>query len=109
MNAPFITKGDKVHVEFFASQELGSFSLSGFQMKTTGSKVSVFGTCIHFRGNHPTHPTETRLYIDVIEGELPEHVKLVKPHGCTHEKGHLEVREEWIKGVEKDGKTWRSA
>lgn len=98
-----IAKGSKVHVEFFASKPLGSFSVAGVQLKTTGAMVNVNGTCAHFRGDHPTTPKEVRVYIDVTEGELPEHVDLVKPYGCMHKKGHLEVRIEWIKGVESDG------
>ncbi len=103
-----ITKGDRIHVEWFQAQEFGTWSLAGFQEKTTGQFVSVIGTCVHFRGDHPTNPTKIRIYIDVEEGTLPDSVELVKPYGCTHEKGHLEIREEWIKGIEKDGKTFRT-
>lgn len=108
MKAPYITKGVKVHVEFFSSKELGTYSLSGFQPKVTGLFVSVAGPCVHFRGDHPTHPTQVKIFIDVTEGELPEGVELVKPFGCTHEKGHLEIREEWIKAIEKDGVVYKT-
>lgn len=104
MDTPHITKGTKIQVEFFASREV---ALSGMQMKTEAQLVNVIGTCVHFRGDHPTDPSEIEIFIDVTEGVVPDHVKLVKPHGCTHEKGHLKVKESWIKGVEKDGKTYR--
>lgn len=103
MKAPYITKGTKIRVSFYAAEPA---SLAGMQMKVSAAKVDVVGTCVHFRGDHPTEPKETRIYIDVTQGALPEPVKLVKPYGCTHETGHLEVREEWIVGIEKDGQVW---
>ena len=103
--APYITKGTRVQARWFVPNDPPS-SLAGMQMKIGATEVHVIGTCVHFRGDDPVAPTEVRIYIDV-EGELPAVVKKVVPHGCTHEGGHVEIREEWIVGIEKDGKTYR--
>ena len=105
--APYITKGTKVQAKWFAAKTDPPASLAGFQMKFEAAEVEVIGTCVHFRGDDPVAPKEIRIYIDVTEGTLPPQVKKVVPHGCTHEGGHVEIREEWIVGVEQDGKTYR--
>lgn len=104
--APYITKGTRVQAKWLAANNPPS-SLSGMQMKFGCTEVEVIGTCAHFRGDDPVNPKEVRIYIDV-EGELPKAVKKVVPHGCTHAGGHVEIREEWIVGIEDEaGKTWR--
>lgn len=100
MSGPQIVKGSRVRASWFQSKPLGSFSLAGVQMKTTGSIVEVVGTCRHFRGDHPVAPTEVRIYLEV-EGEVPEGVARTRPHGCTCE-GHdqlVEIRPEWVRAV----------
>jgi hypothetical protein len=106
MNAPYITKGTRIHARWFAAQTDPPASLAGFQMKVSATDVEVLGTCVHFRGDHPTNPTEVRIYIDV-EGELPAVVKKIVPIGCKHQGGHVEIRQEWILGVEQDGQTYQ--
>jgi len=105
-SAPYITKGTRIHAKWLVAQTNPPASLAGFQMKFGASEVEVIGTCVHFRGDHPTNPTEVRIYIDV-EGDLPPAVKKVVPVGCTHPGGHVEIREAWILGVEQDGKTFK--
>lgn len=106
MKAPYITKGTKIRAEWFIAQTNPPASLSGMQLKFGATSVAVLGRCVHFRGDDPVNPKEIRIYIDV-EGELPKGVKKVIPHGCTHEGGHVEIREEWITGVEDEhGHTW---
>lgn len=105
--APYITKGTRVQAEWFVAQTNPPACLAGMQMKLGATHVAVIGRCVHFRGDDPVNPKEVRIYIDV-EGELPSAVQKVVPHGCTHEGGHVEIREEWIVGIEDEhGKTWR--
>lgn len=94
---PYITKGTKVRAEWFVANDPPS-SLAGNQLKFGVTKVEVVGVCAHFRGDQPVTPKEVRIYLD-IEGELPSVVKKVTPYGCTHEGGHVEIRQEWIKSV----------
>jgi hypothetical protein len=81
-----VVKGTRVRVQFFQAKPIGSFSLAGCQLKTTGQFVEVIGTCRHFRGDDPVNPTMVRVYIEA-EGEVPEHVVQCRPFGCTCE-GH---------------------
>lgn len=105
---PYITKGSRVHAQWFKPQVNPPASLSGVQFKLSGQFVNVVGRCVHFRGDDPVNPKEIRMYIDP-EGVLPEGVEKVVPHGCTHEGGHVQIREEWIKGIEtEDGQTYGS-
>lgn len=81
-----IVKGTRVRANFFQSKPLGTFSLAGVQMKTTGQFVEVVGTCRHFRGDDPVNPKKIRVYVEA-EGEIPDHVPRGRPYGCTCE-GH---------------------
>ena len=88
-----IVKGSRVSAEWYIADP--KQSLAGQQPKIGAILVVVTGVCVHFRANHPTVPTEIRIYLDP-DGTVPQGVKLVKPHGCTHEVGHIEVRPQWI-------------
>ena len=106
--APYITKGMRIQARWIIAQIDSPASLAGFQMKFDATDVEVIGTCVHFRGDDPVAPKSVRIYIDV-EGELPAAVKKVVPHGCTHEGGHVEIREDSIVGIETaDGKTYKT-
>lgn len=101
MSGPYLTKGTRVRASWFQSKALGTFSLAGMQMKTTGSFVEVVGVCRHFRGDDPVAPTEVRIYVEP-EGEVPEGVTRTRPLGCECE-GHdqlVEIRPEWVKEVD---------
>lgn len=105
---PFMTKGTRVHATWFNPQLNPPASLSGMQFKLSGTMISIVGKCAHFRGDHPTDPKNIRIYLD-IEGALPDSLKKVIPHGCTHEEGHVEIREEWVRGIEtEDGQKFGS-
>jgi|LakMenEpi03Aug12_release.lakeMendotaPanAssembly.Ray.scaffolds.fasta_scaffold1907897_1 hypothetical protein len=79
---PFIVKGTRVRARWFQPKPLGSFSLAGCQLKTTGSFVEIVGTCRHFRGDDPVSPTKVRVYVEP-EGDVAEYVARRRPHGCT--------------------------
>ena len=107
--APNITKGTRVHAKWLVANNPPS-SLAGFQMKVGVTEAEVIGTCVHFRlSKEPVAENDSpmRIYIDVAEGALPPAVKKVVPFGCTHEGGHVEIREEWIVGIEQNGKTYQ--
>lgn len=100
MPADYLTKGTRVRASWFQPKPLGTFSLAGVQMKTTGSFVDLVGTCRHFRGDDPVNPTETRIYIEP-DGDVPDSIPRTRPYGCTC-PGHdllVEVRPEWVVGV----------
>jgi hypothetical protein len=81
-----VEKGDRIAAEWFMHTKL--VALSGAQLKASTTKVVVAGVVRHIRGDHPTEPTKTRLYID------PEHEwdgPTVRPYGCRCEKEHVEV------------------
>lgn len=106
MPAPYITKGTRVQAKWFVAQTDPPACLAGAMMKFGASEVEVIGTCVHFRGDDPVNPKVIRIYIDV-DGDLPAAIKKVVPEGCTHPGGHVQIREEWILGIEQDGKTYR--
>ena len=65
------TKGTRVHVRVFVSQPIGSFSIAGAQMKTTGQWRELTGTITHVRGDHPTNPVEIGIWVQP-DGGGPE-------------------------------------
>lgn len=83
----FVTKGDRIRARWFKPKPLGSYSIAGFQPKLVGDLIEVTGTVRHVRGDHPTHPTVVRFYIDPDQEGLPT----MRPPGCTCDKEHVEV------------------
>ena len=91
-----LVKGTRVRARWFKVKQPLS-SLAGFQMKVTGDFIEVEGTIRHFRGDHPVRPTVVMIYLDV--DVVPPGVELVQAYGCACEKGHVEVKQEWIVAV----------
>jgi hypothetical protein len=60
----YIKYGSRVLVKFFEAQEPGTYSIAGVQPKVVGRFVEFTGTVRHIRGNHPTSPTEVRLWVE---------------------------------------------
>ena len=91
-----IVKGSRVRAKFFKTKPIGTYSIAGMQMKFIGDEVEIIGVVRHIRGDDPVAPKEVRVYIDREEGvELP----LVHPQGCLCEKGHAELKLDWIKAI----------
>jgi hypothetical protein len=57
----YVAKGDWVRAEWL---ETTSGCLSGSQLKVAARSRSVSGTVRHVRGDHPTHPTSVRLFVE---------------------------------------------
>ena len=93
-----IVKGSRIRAKWFKAKDMGTWSLSGFQMKLVGDFVAVSGVVRHLRGDHPTDPKEVRVYIDLdpaIEGFPTK-----RPHGCTCDHEHVEVNLDHITGYD---------
>lgn len=73
-----LTKGMRITARWFAVQDpvKEPFSLAGVQMKLLAKEIVVSGIVRHVRGDHPTNPTQVRLYIDAPGGTET-------PPGCT--------------------------
>ena len=94
--AASITKGSRVRVQILRALPLGTWSLAGVQLKTAAESVDFTGTCRHFRGDHPTAPTEIRIYVEPDEAiDWPR----VEVCDC-HPGGLVEVKAEQIVSVE---------
>lgn len=62
----FLTKGMRVRAEWFDTHVAG---LPGAQIKFGATKRLVEGVVTHVRGDHPTHPTEVRVWVKRDEGD----------------------------------------
>lgn len=56
-----IQKGDWVSAQWLEPYEAG---LSGSGLKFAAQNKSVSGIVRHIRGDHPTHPTSIRLFVE---------------------------------------------
>lgn len=92
----YVTKGRRIHAKWFKPKDMGTWSLTGFQMKLVGDFVEVSGIVRHLRGDHPTNPTAIRIYIDPDEPGLPTK----RPEGCTCDHEHVEINSDHIFRVE---------
>lgn len=89
-----VKKGDRVRARWFRTSPR-PVALAGMQLKAAASLVEVEGTVRHVRGDHPTAPSEVRLFLDCNDSDLP----LVRPPGCTCPRGHAEVKPSWVTEV----------
>lgn len=62
----FLTKGMRVRARWLDSRLV---ALSGMQMKAEATPTEVEGVVTHVRGDHPTNPTEVRVWVQPDEGE----------------------------------------
>ena len=60
-----IVKGTRIRAHWFACRPV---PLSGMQMKFGATEREVIGVVRHIRGDHPTNPTKTRLYVEADDG-----------------------------------------
>lgn len=61
----YITKGTRIRARWWDTKLV---CLSGVQMKAEGTPREVVGIVRHVRGDHPTSPTQTRLYVEAEDG-----------------------------------------
>jgi hypothetical protein len=61
----FLKKGDRVHAQWFQATDA---CLAGMQPKTGAILRDVTGIVRHIRGDHPTNPTEIRVWVEPDEG-----------------------------------------
>ena len=68
----YLRKGKRVVCEFFKAKPLGTFSLPGVQMKTTGHFVRVTGIIEDITAEGPRHaPENIKIHIRVETEEPP--------------------------------------
>lgn len=76
----WIKKGDWIRAERFESYVA---SLAGAQPKTAAHLATISGQVRHVRGDHPTQPSEVRLFIKANAGTWCErcgcHEVIVRP------------------------------
>lgn len=78
-------KGDRVRAQWFAAHPT---CLAGVQLKFGATAKEVVGTVRHIRGDHPTHPTTIRVYLDPDGPYDGPKVDLV---GCKCGHPHVEL------------------
>jgi hypothetical protein len=89
---PFVTKGARVRARWFHAAPLGTYSLAGAQLKTTGRWIEVEGVVRHVRGDHPTAPMEVWLFVEADGDDLPR----LRPPGCICADEHVPVKPEHV-------------
>ncbi len=62
---PEITKGKRIKAQWFEAELV---SLAGMGAKVGATQRVVTGVVRHVRGDHPTHPTSVRLYVESDDG-----------------------------------------
>jgi hypothetical protein len=62
-----ITKGTRIRARWLDTKFV---SLAGAQIKAEGQYREVTGVVRHVRGDHPTNPTEIRLFVEADGGVL---------------------------------------
>ncbi len=88
-----VGKGDRIRASWLVTEPA---SLAGQQNKVAAREIQVSGTIRHFRGDHPTHPTIIRIYLDPDPGY---HGPTVRPQECRCKAEHVEVNPAHVKEV----------
>jgi hypothetical protein len=83
-----IVKGARIRVH---SEVVYFPALAGMQPKIGLAVQGFVGTVRHLRGDHPTAPTEVRIYADPDDGDFPQDFPTVRPPGCSCPNAHVEV------------------
>ena len=60
---PHITKGTRIHARWFQPKPLGTYSISGAQLKFVGDMIDVKGVIAHIHSDHPTQPVNVTLQV----------------------------------------------
>ena len=94
----YITKNSRVTATYLTARP---GCLAGAQVKVVAREVVVTGVVRHVRGDHPTHPTSVRVYLDPDPGQ--DVGELTRPPGCNCSTGHLEVDLNHVTAVEGTG------
>lgn len=93
-----VEKGDRIMARWWIAEPV---SLAGMQTKVGATEITVTGIARHFRGDHPTEPTEIVVYLDP-EGPVNPMARRERPCGCMC-PGHddlIPVRREHVCWVE---------
>jgi hypothetical protein len=61
----FLKKGDRIRAQWLQATDA---CLAGMQPKTGAVGMSVVGEVTHIRGDHPTNPTEIRVWVKPDDG-----------------------------------------
>lgn len=61
----FLKKGDRVRAQWFQTTDA---ALAGMQPKVGAILVNVEGRVTHVRGDHPTNPTQIRVWVKPDDG-----------------------------------------
>ena len=93
----WIPKGARISASWFQANNPPS-CLAGRQMKLGVTGLSVTGVIRHVRGDHPTHPTVVKLFVDP-DPDCKWDGPLVTPYGCTCDHQHVEVSPDHITAV----------
>lgn len=64
-----LRKGMRVRAEWYEGQPVDRISLPGVQMKIGAVMRQVEGVITHLRGDHPTNPTTTGVWLTTDSGE----------------------------------------
>lgn len=80
-----VVKGTRIRIRKYMVEPA---CLAGVQPKLGARSVDVVGVVRHLRGDHPTHPTAVKVFIDP---EVPVDVPTVRPYGCTCPHEHIEA------------------
>lgn len=91
MTVPTYNKGDRIRAQWLDAKLV---ALAGAQMKVGASGREVTGIVRHIRGDHPTNPTEVRVFIDPDGAwDGPVVKDLVR---CTCGHPHVQIKPEWV-------------
>lgn len=88
----YIKKGDHITARWFGG--VAPVALAGMQLKFQATQFVVSGVIKHVRGDHPTSPTQIRLYIDPEDDDSG--APRTRPPGCTCEKDHVAVNPDHV-------------
>jgi hypothetical protein len=89
MKKLFYEKGDRIRARWL---EANTGCLSGSGLKFAATERTLTGLVRHVRGDHPTHPTSVRVYVDP-DSEWEGKKAQIE---CTCGHRHVELRPEWV-------------
>lgn len=86
-------KGSRIRANWLQATDA---CLAGMQAKFGAKSLSVTGVVRHIRGDHPTNPSEVRVYVDPEGDWKGPKVDVI---GCKCGHPHVELKPEWVEAV----------